>query len=134
MELSIIIVNYNSHQLILNCLESIYRETKSISFEIIIVDNASTQSGRDVILAAYPNVKWIQMNYNAGFARANNEGIRHSNAPVVLLLNPDTLIEDGAIEKAYTDFENSTYVAAGVQLLNADRTPQISGNYFMKGG
>ncbi|MEO6456627.1 MAG: glycosyltransferase, partial [Ginsengibacter sp.] len=77
---------------------------------------------------------WIQMNYNSGFARANNEGIRQSTAPVILLLNPDTLPDDNSIEKCYFQLIQSEYVACGVQLLNQDGTPQISGNYFMKGG
>jgi GT2 family glycosyltransferase len=74
------------------------------------------------------------MGYNSGFARANNEGIRRSEGQAILLLNSDTLIEDGAIERCYRQFAASSYVACGVQLLNQDRTFQISGNYFMKGG
>ena len=134
MELSIVIINYNSHELLLNCLESIYRETTGISFEVIVVDNASPQNRQDVILNAYPQVRWIQMDYNAGFARANNEGIKQSGAPVVLLLNPDTLVTGAAIENAYRKLSESDAIAAGVQLLNPDGSPQISGNYFMPGG
>lgn len=133
-ELSIIIVNYKTPGLTLDCLRTIYDETKNISFEIIVVDNASGDDSRDRVLNAYPSVRWIQMDYNAGFARANNEGIRQSKGKAVLLLNSDTLIEEGAVEKCYVLFSRSEYVACGVQLLNTDRTPQISGNYFMKGG
>jgi GT2 family glycosyltransferase len=133
-ELSIIIVNYKTPGLTLDCLRTIYDETKHISFEIIVVDNASGDDSRDMVLNAYPSVRWIQMDYNAGFARANNEGIRQSKGKAVLLLNSDTLIEEGAVEKCYVLFSRSEYVACGVQLLNTDRTPQISGNYFMKGG
>jgi GT2 family glycosyltransferase len=134
MELSIIIINYNSHELLLNCLESIYRETKRISFEVIVVDNASPQDRRELILNTYSQVRWIQMDYNAGFARANNEGIKQANAPVMLLLNPDTIIMEAAIENAYHKIMESDAVAAGVQLLNPDGSPQISGNYFMAAG
>jgi GT2 family glycosyltransferase len=74
------------------------------------------------------------MDYNAGFARANNEGIRQSRGNIVLLLNSDTLVEEGAIDGCYRLFADSDYVACGVQLLNSDRSPQISGNFFMKGG
>jgi GT2 family glycosyltransferase len=102
--------------------------------EIIIADNASGDNSRDMILTAYPQAHWIQMDYNAGFARANNEGIRQSHGEIVLLLNSDTIIEDHAIEKCYELFAPSEFVACGVQLLNSDRTPQISGNFFMKGG
>ena len=134
MQLSIIIINYNSHELLLNCLQSVYRETKAISFEVIIVDNASPQNGQDVVLKAYPQVKWLQMGYNAGFARANNAGIKQADAPVVLLLNPDTIVLHNAIENAYKKLLSHDAIAAGVQLLNADGSPQISGNYFMRGG
>ncbi len=134
MPLSIIIVNYRSAQLILDCLERVYLDACAADFEVIILDNASGDDGERRILSAYPGVVWVQMNYNAGFARANNEGIRRSSGEIVLLLNGDTLPEDQAIGKCYRQLVDSAYVAAGVQLLNEDRTPQISGNFFMKGG
>jgi GT2 family glycosyltransferase len=74
------------------------------------------------------------MGYNAGFARANNEGIRQSKEEVVLLLNPDTIILDDAIERCCHRFLSSSHIACSVQLLNTDKSPQITGNFFMKGG
>ena len=74
------------------------------------------------------------MGYNSGFARANNEAIRNANGDTVLLLNSDTIVENNALEICYNKFITSDFVACGVQLLNVDRTPQISGNYIMKGG
>ncbi|MBN9380258.1 MAG: glycosyltransferase family 2 protein [Chitinophagaceae bacterium] len=133
--LSIIIVNYKSPGLVLDCLRTVYAQTtNTVGFEVIVVDNASGDDSRERILDAFPSVRWIQMGYNAGFARANNEGIRGSRGDAVLLLNSDTLIEDRAIEECYQRLSSSDYVACGVQLLNPDRTPQISGNFFMKGG
>jgi GT2 family glycosyltransferase len=134
MQLSIIIVNYKTPGLLMDCLASIHAFQYEVFPEIIIVDNDSGDNSRELVLAAWPPVKWIQMSYNAGFARANNEGIRQSKGEAVLLLNSDTLIEDNAIEKCFRLFMRSTNVACGVQLLNVDKTPQISGNYFMKGG
>jgi GT2 family glycosyltransferase len=134
IQLSIIIVNYKSPDLVLDCLHTVYLNTKDVVFEVILVDNASGDDSWEKITKAYPSVRWIQMDYNAGFARANNEGIRQSNGGIVLLLNSDTLAEDGAIGRCYDEFASSGYVACGVQLLNVDRTPQISGNFFMKGG
>jgi GT2 family glycosyltransferase len=134
MDLSILIVNYKTADLVLDCLRTVYRETTGIHYEVIVVDNASGDNSQEIIQKAYPVVRWIQMSYNSGFARANNEAIRQSNGKIVLLLNSDTLIEDGAIRRCYEEFAGSSYVACGVQLLNVDRTPQISGNYFMKGG
>ncbi len=90
--LSIIIVNYNATQLIHDCLNSLYRETKSVTFEVTIVDNNSIDQGWDLISADFPSVKWLPMGYNAGFARANNAGMRAAGAETVLLLNPDIII------------------------------------------
>ena len=134
MSLSIIIVNYKSPQLVLDCLERIGGGAIAGSFEIIVVDNASGDDSRQQILSAFPDVRWIQMDYNSGFARANNEGRRRSAGDTVLLLNSDTWPDAATIEMCYQGLLHSPYVAAGVQLLNVDGTPQISGNYFMKGG
>jgi GT2 family glycosyltransferase len=134
MDLSIIIVNYKTPVLVTDCLRTVYAQTALSAFEVIVVDNASGDNSLEHVTAAFPQVKWIQMAYNAGFARANNEGIRQSTGEVVLLLNSDTLNVDNAIEQCCRQFIASGYVACGVQLLNADLTPQISGNYVMKGG
>lgn len=133
MDLSIIIVNYKTPHLVVDCIRSIRSFPPRIEFEILVVDNLSNDQSRQIIQTAYPDVKWIQMEYNAGFARANNEGIRQSYAEAVLLLNSDTIIEENAIQECFQRLKNSHYVAAGVQLLNEDRSPQISGNFFMTG-
>jgi GT2 family glycosyltransferase len=132
--LSIIIVNYKSPQLTIDCLRTVYEQTTEVEFEVIVVDNDSQDESREKICSAYPQVKWLQMDYNAGFARANNAAIRQSRGEVVLLLNSDTLNVDNAIENCIKVFKHSGYVACGVQLLNPDGSPQISGNYVMKGG
>jgi GT2 family glycosyltransferase len=134
MELSVIIVNYKTPGLVVDCLNTFFSASKEKGVEVVVVDNFSGDDSEQVIRSAFPAVKWIQMGYNSGFARANNEGIRQALAPVVLLLNSDTLNRNHAIETCFQRFSKSEYVAAGVQLLNADETPQISGNFFMKGG
>src|SRR5258708_12626013 len=109
MALTIIIVNYKSTRLVLDCLEHLYRDAIAGTFNVLIVDNASGDDGRQVITSAFPRVTWIPMTYNAGFARANNEGIRRSAAGVshpspgdaFLLLNGDTLPHAGAIPPCY---------------------------------
>lgn len=131
--LSIIIVNYRSADLIINCIESIGRYNPDLSTEIIVVDNNSSDDSAK-ILSQFPGIKWIQMNYNAGFARANNAGMKAAKGDTVLLLNPDTISIDNSITRCYQKLMNTEYIAAGVQQLNADRTPQISGNFFVKGG
>ena len=132
--LTIIIVHYKTPGLLADCLGSLYARPWGISFETIVADNASGDDSRERIMGAFPQVKWIDMGYNAGFARANNAGIRQSAGDAVLLLNPDTLVEDDAIEQCCRRLMASPYVACGVQLLNADRTWQSSGSYFVKGG
>lgn len=118
----------------LDCLRTVFDQTDLEALEVIVVDNDSRDDSRALVLSRFPKVKWIDMGYNSGFARANNEGIRQSTGEIVLLLNSDTLIEDFAIKGCWRELKASPFVAAGVQLMNADRTPQISGNYFMKGG
>jgi GT2 family glycosyltransferase len=134
LSLSIIIVNFRSASLICDCIESALQFSSAKNFQWIIVDNFSADNSKGVITAKYPFVKWIQMNYNAGFARANNAGIKQSNGTVVLLLNPDTIILDDALDKCCNRLMVSSYIAGAVQLLNADKTAQITGNFFMKGG
>jgi GT2 family glycosyltransferase len=134
VDYSIIIVNYKTPALLLDCLQTIHSSASASHSEIIVVDNDSQDNSEQLVLSAFPHVRWIQMGYNSGFARANNEGIRQAKGEVVLLLNSDTLNEGNAIDSCYQRFKASEYVACGVQLLNRDRSPQISGNYFMKGG
>jgi GT2 family glycosyltransferase len=134
MDCSIIIINYKSAALLTECLRTLYVQTTGIDYEVIVVDNASNDGSKEIITKEFPQVNWIQLDYNAGFARANNAGIRAANGKTVLLLNADTLIRDNAIGNCCNSLLNTEYVAAGVQLLNADGSPQISGNYAMRGG
>lgn len=133
-ELSIVIVNYHAAELIADCLQSVYAYNAAASFEIIIVDNSSDHNAEAALKARFPGIIWVDMGYNAGFARANNAGIKRAAAPVVLLLNPDTLAMDNSLSRCVDLFKKTGYAACGVQLLNEDRSPQISGNFFMKGG
>lgn len=135
MDLSIIIVNYKSSQLVKDCLQSIFKETPSISFEIIIADNGSNDNSKELVTDAYPGVRWIDMGYNSGFARANNAGIEIAKGSLLLLLNADTIILNKAIEKSLSLFkQHPEAVGIGVQLLNRDGTTQISGAHNIGGG
>jgi hypothetical protein len=134
VSLSIIIVNYKTPGLLSDCLTTLYAQPSELPFEVIVVDNASGDNSRELVTAAFPQVRWLQMLYNSGFARANNEAIRASKGDTVLLLNSDTLVEDNAIEQCDAFLRASEYIACSVQLLNPDRSPQISGNYAMRGG
>jgi GT2 family glycosyltransferase len=134
LDLSIIVVTYRSEQLIIDCFRTLTRYTQGLSYELIVVNNGAPEEGRQVITTEFPQVKWINQGYNSGFARANNTGINAALAETVLLLNPDTIFEDNAVGNVYSLFSKSPYVACGAQLLNADHSPQIAGNYAMKGG
>lgn len=134
MDLSVIIVNYKSPRLVLDCLHTLLPSTGLVQMEVIVVDNGSGDDSEALIRTAFPQIKWIQTGYNSGFARGNNAGIRAAEGRTILLLNSDTLNENNAVERCCERLLQSTAIAAGVQLLNPDRTPQISGNFFMTGG
>ena len=133
ISLSIIIVNYRSAQLIVDCLRSVYRFNQ-LPMEIIVVDNDPAGKGQDLVKKEFPEVSWIEMGYNAGFARANNKGMKAAQGDCFLLLNPDTLATDDSITRCYQQLRASGFLAAGVQQMNADGSFQISGNFFVKGG
>lgn len=94
MQLSIIIVHYKTPQLLLECVKSIYSNTTNVDFEVMIVDNDSQDNSEDLIKQHFKNTVWINSGYNAGFARANNTGIRAAKGEYILLLNPDSFIKD----------------------------------------
>lgn len=120
--------------MVIDCLRSIFSFTKKTDLEILIVDNNSDDQSQELISFSFPNIQWIQMGYNAGYARANNEGIRQAKEGIILLLNPDVLFEDDSLQKCYQSFSHSAYDGCGVQLLNPDKSLQVSGGYFIRGG
>ena len=96
--LSILIVSYNTRALTLACLDSVVRETQRVAYELIVVDNASTD-GSAAAIAAHPSApRLIALDDNIGFARANNLAATHARGSHVLLLNPDTEVLGGAID------------------------------------
>ena len=99
MDLSVIIVNWNSEAYLVGCLSSIQENTHDISYEIIVVDNASPAGGIDEVCAANPAVKLIKSSDNVGFAKANNLGFQHAIGKYVLLLNPDTKLIGPAVNE-----------------------------------
>lgn len=99
VDASIIIVNWNTKDLLRECVESICSETSGISYEIIVIDNASSDNSAKMIKQNYPEVRLIENRENLGFAAANNQGIDKALGRYLLLLNSDTLILDNAIAK-----------------------------------
>ncbi len=130
-DLSVIIVNWNTKKLLLNCIESFYRTTKGLSFEIFVVDNGSQDGSVDSVGRTFPEIELIQNQENLGFARANNDALRKSTGRYALLSNTDVILKDGAIE-ALAEFmdRNPDVGIAGGQLLNGDGSKQNSFDNF----
>lgn len=97
MDVSIIIVNYNTKQLLTDCLKTVYEKTQNVNFEVIVVDNASSDGSEEFICARYPLVRWINSGKNLGFGRANNLGARYAQGEYLFLLNSDTLLQNNAV-------------------------------------
>jgi GT2 family glycosyltransferase len=95
---SIIVVNYCTRQLTLDCLRSIERETRKVDYEILLVDNASNDGIVEVIGQEMPSVRCLPLSANVGFARANNIAAEQAKGRFLLLLNPDTIVLDGAVD------------------------------------
>ena len=98
LDVSIVIVNWNAGEFLRDCIRSIVDETRA-EYEIIVVDNASSDNSLDILRKEFPTVVAIANSDNKGFAAANNQGIARSRGRYILLLNPDTVILDGAIDK-----------------------------------
>jgi len=99
IDLSIIIVNYNTKTFLKNCINSILKNTKEINYEIIVSDNNSTDGSQDMVQTQFADVIFIANNDNLGFSRANNIGYIYSQGENLLFLNSDTLILDDSLEK-----------------------------------
>lgn len=99
MDLSIIIVNWNTKNYLEQCLESVFEHAKGIEYEVFVIDNASTDGSVQVVKEKFPQIKLIENKENVGFARANNQAIKKAQGEFICLLNPDTLIIDSSIAK-----------------------------------
>lgn len=120
-ELSIICVNWNSLDYLVECIASIYKHTVGISFEIIVVDNASPEGGVDIVSERFPAVRIVKSDNNVGFAGANNLGFRQSTGRYVLLLNPDTKLIGPAINIMLDRIKSLPDAGVvGCKLLNSD--------------
>jgi GT2 family glycosyltransferase len=127
MDLSIICVNWNSLDYLRECIASIYEQTRDVSFEVIVVDNASSEGGIETLSAQFSQVKIIMSNENLGFAGANNVGFKHSSGDYLLLLNPDTKLLEPTINILLQQIKRLPDAGiVGCKLLNTDRSVQIS--------
>lgn len=133
VQVSIIIVNYNTKELTKNCLDSIYQKTENISYEIVVIDNASTDGTQDMIKQEFKEVILIESNKNLGFGRANNLGIERAKGKYVFLLNSDTILLNNAVKIFFDYMEKNEQVGVcGGNLYNEDMTEQASYGNFPK--
>ena len=127
MDLSIIIVSWKTKDLVRNCLASVYKETRDLDFEVILIENNSQDGTCEMARKEFPQVKLIASSENLGFAKANNLGIRQAQGRYILLLNPDTIILNGSLQKCVAYLEaHQEYQVLGCKLLYSDLTFQES--------
>src|ERR1035437_3653049 len=119
MKLSIIIVNYNVEHFLEQCLHSVRKAAKDIPTEVFVVDNSSVDGSVEMVKNKFPEVKIIANEKNVGFSRANNQAIKEAKGEYILLLNPDTVVQEDTFEKAvkFMD-EHKDAGALGVMMLD----------------
>jgi GT2 family glycosyltransferase len=127
VDLSIVIVNWRALDYLRACLASICSTTRGLTYEIIVVDNASGDDCERTMREEYPEVVVIASEHNLGFAKANNLGFRHSSGEALLCLNPDTIVFDNVLARMVESLRsNASAGAAGARLLNSDGSLQTS--------
>jgi hypothetical protein len=125
--LDVVIVSYNARADLEACLASIHQAPPARPCTVVVVDNASRDGGADAVAARWPGVRLIRNPSNVGFAAANNIGIRASSGEFVLLLNSDTIVPAGAIDRLVAALERHPCAAvAGPRLVDARGVPELS--------
>lgn len=121
MKLSIVIVSYNVRGYLENCLQSVSRALEGIEGEVFVVDNHSDDDSVETVRTQYPWVRLIENQENMGFSRANNIAIREARGEYVLLLNPDTIVEETTLREVLRFMDEHLKAGgAGVMMHNAD--------------
>jgi GT2 family glycosyltransferase len=127
LDLAIVIVSYNTRSDLENCLQSLHDHPPRASHEIIVVDNASRDGSVEAVRSRWPDVGVIALDSNAGFARANNEGIRRTRSELVLLLNSDTLVPEGAIDRLIAGLRELPGASVvGPRIVDGQGNPELS--------
>jgi len=121
MDLSVIIVSYNVSEYLYKCLISVQKASEKIDCEIFVVDNNSIDNSGEMVRSEFPSVKLILNTVNKGFSAANNQAIIQSTGQYVLLLNPDTIVEEDAFSKCIVFMKNHPDAGAlGVRMVNGE--------------
>lgn len=133
VDLSIVIVNYNTFELTHQCINSIVKESNNIAYEIIVVDNASTDKDVDALKTFFPEICTIKNTTNVGFGVANNKGMKIAKGSFILLLNSDTIIIEKGIEKALAFIKNNKDIdVLTCRQLNEEGKPFIPMSFYFK--
>lgn len=128
---SLVILSYNTVALLAECISSVYKNVKDLDFEIIVVDNNSTDHSVHIVKTKFPKVRVIESDKNLGFAGGVNLGVKHARGDLVLLLNSDTRVDSGSV-KTLVEFigENENVAVVGGKLKNKDGTSSSSYSSF----
>ena len=129
MDVSVIIVNYKTCSLVVDCINSIYEKTKEVTYEVIVVDNNSDDGSVETIVKMFPQVRIFSLKENIGFGKANNIGVQNAKGRYVFFLNSDTVLLNDAISilANYLD-THDTVALCGGQLFDKKGNP--SGSYL----
>lgn len=131
MDLSIVIVNWNTRELLRDCLSSVQHHLHGVTAEVIVVDNASGDGSAAMVRESFPDVMLIQNRENRGFAAANNQAFRQASGQYVLLLNSDTLVHDDVLARSVEYMDAHPNVGMmGCKVLNGDGTTQLTCSQF----
>jgi len=126
-DVSVIVVNWNTRQLLRDCIDSILRHSEGYSVEIVVVDNHSSDGSVEMVREQYPQVLLIANDENTGFARANNQGVRAASGRYVLLLNSDAMLTPGALCSLMDLAQSNPRIGmVGAQLIYPDGSFQAS--------
>jgi GT2 family glycosyltransferase len=125
--LSIVIVNFNAREHLVNCLQSLVRDRPVTEHEVIVVDNGSTDGSADTVRVRFPWVKLVRLRSNVGFAAGNNAGIKVSRGDLLLLLNNDTVVPPGAVDSLVGALRaHADAAVAGPRLVDTHGRPELS--------
>lgn len=124
-ELAVVILSWNTRELLERCLASVTGQEHGVALEVVVVDNASRDGSAAMVAERFPGVKLLKNGVNEGYARGNNQGVRATTAPLVLLLNSDTEVRPGALLKLVELLRRHPgYGAVAPRLVNPDGSVQ----------
>ncbi len=127
LDLSIVLVAFNSRKHLLACLKSLYTTPPTLDFEVIVIDNGSDDGTQEALAERFPEARLIESGHNAGYTGGNNLGYRNSSGRHLLFLNPDTLVTGAALEQMVSCADSDGHCGAvGPKVLNADGSLQRS--------